>query len=219
MRQRVTAILLFLVPMLAAIVVVHPPVALAQQTIQLPAPRIEGGMPLMSAIARRQSIRAYSERPLPNEILSNLLWAAFGINRRDAGERTAPSWRGSKETDIYVATSEAVWLYDPAAHALQHMMNGDIRATTGRQPFPATAPAVLIYVADRARMAEAPEQEQYLYAHVDAAFVAQNVYLFATSEGLGTVVLGNVEKAELAQMMKLRSNQILTFTQPIGYPK
>lgn len=219
MRLKVTALLLFLVPMFAAIVVIHPPAALAQQTIQLPAPRMEGGMPLISAIAKRQSIRAYSERPLPNEILSNLLWAAFGINRRDAGERTAPSWRGSKEIDIYMATSEAVWLYDPAAHALRHVTSGDIRAATGRQPFPATAAVVLIYVADRARMAEAPEQEQYLYAHVDAAFIAQNVYLFAASEGLGTVVLGNVEKAELARTLKLRSNQILTFTQPIGYPK
>jgi SagB-type dehydrogenase family enzyme len=180
---------------------------------------MEGGMPLMAAIAKRQSIRAYSERTLPRETLSNLLWAAFGINRREAGERTAPSWRGSKETDIYVATPEAVWLYDPAAHALRHVMNGDIRAATGRQPFPATAPVVLIYVADRARMAEAPEQEQYVYAHADAAFIAQNVYLYAASEGLGTVVLGNVEKAELAKTMKLRSNQILTFTQPVGYPK
>jgi SagB-type dehydrogenase family enzyme len=219
MRPRVTAIILFLAPMLAANVLAPSSAALAQQTIQLPAPRMDGGMPLMSAIAKRQSIRAYSERRLPNDVLSNLLWAAFGINRRDAGERTAPSWRGGKEIDIYVATSQAVWMYDPAAHALRHVMEGDIRAATGRQSFPATAPLVLIYVADRERMAEAPEQEQYVYAHADAAFIAQNVYLFAASEGLGTVVLGNVEKAELAKTMKLRSNQILTFTQPIGYPR
>jgi nitroreductase len=180
---------------------------------------MDGGMPLMSAIAKRQSVRAYSERRLPDDVLSNLLWAAFGINRRDAGERTAPSWRGGKEIDIYVATPQAVWMYDPAAHALRHVMEGDIRAATGRQSFPATAPLVLIYVAGRERMAEAPEQEQYVYAHADAAFIAQNVYLFAASEGLGTVVLGNVEKAELAKTMKLRSNQILTFTQPIGYPR
>lgn len=193
--------------------------AFAQQSGALPVPRMEGGMPLMTALAKRQSIRAYSERSLSQEVLSNLLWAAYGINRRETGERTAPSWRGSKEIDIYVATPQAVLLYDPVAHALKHVKNGDIRAATGRQPFPATAPIVLIYVADRARMAEAPQQEQYLYAHVDAAFIAQNVYLFAASEGLGTVVLGNVGKAELAKAMNLRSNQILTFTQPVGYPK
>lgn len=217
MRPMVTAASLLVAAALATSAW-NPP-AVAQQTIELPAPRMSGGMPLMEALAKRQSVRAYGERALSRETLSNLLWAAFGINRRDTGERTAPSWRGSKEIDIYVATAEALWLYDPAAHALRHVMAGDIRADTGRQPFPATAPAVLIYVADRARMAEAPAQEQDTYAHVDAALIAQNVYLFAASEGLGTVMLGNVEKADLAKRMTLRGNQILTFTQPIGHPK
>lgn len=219
MRPRITTPLLIAASVLAASTLFSAPLAFAQQSNALPAARMEGGMPLMTALAKRQSIRAYSERPLSHETLSNLLWAAYGINRREAGERTAPSWRGSKEIDIYVATPQAVLLYDSARHALNHVMNGDIRAATGRQPFPATAPIVLIYVADRTRMAQAPEQEQYLYAHVDAAFIGQNVYLFAASEGLGTAVLGNVEKGELAKTMKLRSNQILTFTQPVGYPK
>jgi hypothetical protein len=196
------------------------PIAEAQQQAKpLPAPRMEGGAPLMSALAKRQSLRAFDSKALPPEMTSNLLWAAFGINRKDKGDRTAPSWRGSKAIDIYVATPESLWLYDPAKHALMHVMDGDLRAQTGRQPFPATAPLVLIYVADRARMAEAPEQEHYVYAHADAGFVSQNVYLFAASEGLATVVLGNVEKPELAKAMKLRANQILTFTQPIGFPK
>lgn len=202
---------------LAVSVVVGP--AYAQQTVKLPAPRMEGGMPLMEAISKRQSKRAFADKALSNETLSNLLWAAFGINRPDGSERTAPSWRGSKETDIYVATAEAVRIYDPATHTLRHVMDGDIRADTGRQPYAATAPLVLIYVADRTRMAEAPAQDQTMYAHVNSAFISQNVYLFAASEGLATVVLGNVEKKELAEKMKLRGNQILTFTQPVGYPK
>lgn len=189
-----------------------------QQTKTLPAPLMEGGAPLMTALAKRQSIRAFDTKALPAETLSNLLWAAFGVNRKDKEERTAPSWRGSKATDIYVATPEALWLYDPVKHALSHVMDGDLRERTGRQPFPATAPLVLIYVADRARMAEAPEADHYVYAHADAGFISQNVYLFASSEGLATVVLGNVEKPELAKAMKLRGNQILTFTQPVGFP-
>ncbi len=193
--------------------------ALAQQTLKLPAPKMDGGMPLMEAIAKRQSTRAYADKPLSNETLSNLLWAAFGINRPESSERTAPSWRGSKETDIYVATAEGVRIYEPATHTLQHFMDGDIRADTGRQPYAATAPVVLIYVADRTKMAEAPEQDQTMYAHVDSAFISQNVYLFAAAQGLGTVVLGNVEKAELAKKMNLRGSQILTFTQPVGHPK
>lgn len=193
--------------------------AAAQQAINLPAPRMHGGMPLMETLAKRQSIRVYEARPLARETLSNLLWAALGVNRRDGGGRTAPSTRGAREIDIYVATSEAVWIYNPTAHALSHVMNSDVRAAAGRQPFPAAAPVVLIYAADRARMADIPAQEHVLSAHVDTAFIAQNVYLFAASEGLGTVVLGNVDKAELAKTMKLRENQILTFTQPVGYPK
>ncbi|MDO8875945.1 MAG: SagB/ThcOx family dehydrogenase [Pseudolabrys sp.] len=193
--------------------------AVAQQTIKLPTPKMDGGMPLMEAIAKRQSTRAYADKTLSNETLSNLLWAAFGINRPESSERTAPSWRGSKETDIYVATAEGVRIYEPATHTLRHVMDGDIRADTGRQPYAATAPVVLIYVADRTKMAEAPEQDQTMYAHVDSAFISQNVYLFAAAQGLGTVVLGNVEKAELAKKMNLRGSQILTFTQPVGHPK
>jgi nitroreductase len=191
----------------------------AQQAVQLPTPRMEGGMPVLTALSKRQSIRAYAGKELSPETLSTLLWAANGINRRADGGRTTPTWRGSKAIDIYVATADAVRLYDPVAHALSHVMDGDIRADTGRQPFPATAPVVLIYVADRARMAEAPEQDQTMYAHVDASFISQNVYLVAASEGLGTVVLGNVEKGELAKRMKLRPNQVVTFTQPVGHPR
>lgn len=194
-------------------------VALADQRTTLPAPRMEGGTPFLSALAKRQSIRAYADRPLSQQLLSDLLWAANGINRRESGERTVPSWRGSKAIDIYLATPQTVFRYDPAAHALTPVVAGDIRPLTGRQPFAATAPVVLIYVADRARMAEAPQAQQDLYAHVDAALVAQNVYLFAASEGLGTVMLGNVEKPDLAKALNLRSHQILTFTQPVGHPR
>jgi nitroreductase len=112
-----------------------------------------------------------------------------------------------------------VWVYDPENNSLTKHMEDDLREMTGRQPFPAEAPVVLIYVADRTRMAEAPEDQQYLYAHVDAAFVSQNVYLFAASEGLATVVLGNVDKEALAEALGLGEERILTFTQPVGYPR
>jgi nitroreductase len=193
--------------------------ASADQRLELPAPRMEGGMPIMEALAKRQSIRAYADRPLPRETLSNLLWAAFGINRRDKEERTAPSWRGAKAIDVYVATPEALFVYEPVPHTLRHVVDGDIREHTGRQPFPATAPVVLIYVADRARMPEAPDEARVLNAHADSGFISQNVYLFAASEGLGTVVLGNVEKPALAAAMKLPLDRIVTFTQPVGFPR
>lgn len=194
--------------------------AVAQDSrIALPAPTIEGGMPLMEAIAKRRSQRAFSDRLLEPQKLSDLLWAAFGINRAETGDRTAPSWRGSKETDIYVARADGVWLYEPEGHALRRVLETDLREQTGRQPFAGQAPQVLIYVADRKRMAEAPAESQRLYAHVDTALIAQNVYLFAASEGLATVMLGNVEHAALSAALGLREDQVLTFTQPVGYPR
>jgi hypothetical protein len=195
------------------------PERLAGEVVELPEPAMEGGLPLMEALGQRQSQRSFADREIEDDVLASLLWAGFGINRPEAGERTAPSWRGSKETEIYVARADGVWIYDPEENSLVRHMEDDLREMTGRQPFPAEAPAVLIYVADRMRMAEAPEDQQYLYAHVDAAFVSQNVYLFAASEGLATVVLGNVDKEALAGALGLGDERILTFTQPVGYPR
>lgn len=219
MRLNTMANSLMAAALVAAASLSAAPAVRADEHVALPAPRMEGGAPFLSTLARRQSVRAYAGQPLAPQTLSDLLWAANGINRPEAGERTAPSWRGSKAIDIYVATPEAVLRYNPAAHALVRVIAGDIRPLTGRQPFAATAPVVLIYVADRSRMPEAPAPQLDLYAHVDAALVAQNVYLFAASEGLGTVLLGNVEKQDLAKALNLRGDQILTFTQPVGHPR
>lgn len=190
----------------------------ARTTEPLPRAEAKGGMPLMEALARRRSQRSFSDTPLPPEQLSRLLWAAFGLNRLEQGERTAPSWRGSKEIEIYIATAQGVTRYEPVSHSLLQHTLADIRAQCGRQEFPAAAPAVLIYVADMVRMAKASPDEQKLYAHVDAAVIAQNVYLFAASEGLATVLLGNVDKEALAKALDLTTTQIVTFTQPIGAP-
>lgn len=189
------------------------------EEIRLPPPVMEGGAPLMEALANRRSQRSFSEEALDEAMLSNLLWAGFGINRPERGDRTAPSWRSSKETDIYVARADGVWLYDPEENRLTKHLDADLREITGRQPFTAEAPVVLIFVADRERMDDAPLEQQILYAHVDAAFVSQNVYLFAASEGLATVVLGNVDKPALTEALGLREEQVLTFTQPVGRPR
>jgi nitroreductase len=203
-------------PIAAAALATGP--AAAQKSQQLPKPDSPSGMPLMEALAKRRSQRSFSAKPLAPAQMSRLLWAAFGVNRPGEDGRTAPSWRGSKEIDVYVATSEGVSRYEPKSHTLVTHIPGDIRAQTGRAEFPATAPAVLIYVADLTRMAKASSEDQKLYAHVDAALIAQNVYLFAASEGLATVMLGNVDKEALARSLKLPDTQIVTFTQPIGEP-
>lgn len=190
----------------------------AAQTISLPAPRKTGGMPLMQALQQRRSTREFATRPLPPQIVSDLLWAAFGINR-PSGDRTAPYWRHIMVIDVYVAMADGLWLYDPKQHALLPQLAQDIRAQTGRQDFAATAPLDLVYVAHGERMQDISAEERRLYASVDTGFIGQNVYLFCASEGLATVFRGAVDYSRLAAAMRLPEAAFVTFAQTVGYPK
>lgn len=184
----------------------------------LPRPRETGGMPLLSALKLRHSTREYSDRPLAPQSLSDLLWAAFGVNRPN-GDRTAPYWRHVMVIDVYAAMADGVWLYDPKAHALVPHLSADIRAETGLQDFVATAPLNLIYVAHGERMTDVSPEERRLYASVDAGFIGQNVYLFCASEGLASVFRGAVDYAKLGRTLKLPAGQFVTFAQTVGYAR
>ena len=186
------------------------------KTMALPAPRREGGRPLLSALNLRHSTRAYSSRALSTQALSDLLWAAFGVNR-PSGDRTAPYWRHIMVIDIYLATADGVWLYEPKAHELQFYLPDDIRAQTGSQDFVAAAPLNLVYVAHGERMQDLKVEERRLYSSVDTGFIGQNVYLFCASEGLASVFRGAVDYAKLAEAMKLPDQQFVTFAQTVGY--
>lgn len=184
----------------------------------LPAPRQEGGMPLLQALKLRHSTREYADRPLSLQTLSDLLWAAFGINR-PSGDRTAPYWRHVMVIDVYAAMADGVWLYDPQAHKLVPHLPADIRAETGLQDFVGTAPLNLVYVAHGERMTDVSPEDRRLYASVDAGFIGQNVYLFCASEGLASVFRGAVDYAKLARTMKLPGQQFVTFAQTVGYAR
>jgi len=186
--------------------------------LDLPPPRSEGGKPLIEALRLRRSIREYSPRALPPQVLSDLLWAAFGINRPASGDRTAPYWRHVMVIDIYAAMADGVWLYEPKAHKLLPHLRGDIRAQTGLQDFVAKAPLNLVYVAHGERMGDISAEDRRLYASVDTGFIGQNVYLFCASEGLATVFRAALDYAKLASTMELGAGQFVTFAQTIGYP-
>jgi nitroreductase len=194
--------------------------ALAQEPKprDLPPPRSEGGQPLIATLKLRRSTREYSDRPLPAQVLSDLLWAAFGINR-PSGDRTVPYWRHVMVIDIYLAMADGVWLYKPKTHKLLPYAKEDFRAQTGLQDFVATAPLNLVYVAHGERMTDISPEERRLYASVDAGFIGQNVYLFCASEGLGTVFRGAVDGANLGQALRLPEQQFVTFAQTVGYPR
>ena len=197
-----------------------PTVAVSQELkpLKLPAPRSEGGQPLTAALRMRRSTREYSDRSLPVQVLSNLLWAAFGINR-PSGDRTAPFWRHVMVMDIYVAMANGVWLYEPKAHTLLPHSKDDIRAQTGLQDFVANAPLNLVYVAHGERMTDILPEERRLYASVDTGFIGQNVYLFCASEGLATVFRGSVDYPKLGRTLQLADQQFVTFAQTVGYPR
>jgi nitroreductase len=185
----------------------------------LPRPQMIGGRPLMEVLRDRSSSRSFSPEKLAPQILSNLLWAAFGINRAESGKRTAPSAMDRQEIDIYVAMVDGLYVYEAKTNVLQPVLARDIRAITGRQPFVANAPVNLVYVADHRRMGKISKEEQELYAAADTGFISENIYLFCASEGLATVVRGSIDREALAKAMLLGPDQKIILAQTIGYPK
>ncbi len=185
---------------------------------ELPRPRPSGGKPLLETLKLRRSTREYSEQVLPAQMLSDLLWAAFGINR-PSGDRTAPYWRHIMVIDIYAAMADGVWLYEPKRHVLVPHLRTDIRAQTGLQDFVGIAPLNLVYVAHGERMRDISTNDRRLFASVDTGFIGQNVYLFCASEGLATVFRGAVDYDGLNRTMQLGADQFVTFAQTVGYPR
>ena len=195
-------------------------VAQENQPMKLPQPQFKTGMPLMQALHSRKSTREFSVEKLPTQVLSDLLWAAFGINRPETGGRTAPSTRNWQDIDIYVATADGLYLFDAKSHALKMIEAKDIRALTGMQDFVGTAPVNLIYVSDFTRMdSDYSQEDRKITAAIDTGFISQNVYLYCASTGLATVVRGSVDKEALTKAMKLNSTQWIVVAQSVGYPR
>ncbi|OGV36472.1 MAG: hypothetical protein A2020_12630 [Lentisphaerae bacterium GWF2_45_14] len=192
------------------------------QDIKLAEPAKTGGMPLMSALAARKSTRAFSPKEIPSQTLSNLLWAASGLNREN-GKMTAPTACNWQEIEIYAFMKSGVYLYMPKENILKKCLEADMRAMAGIQDFVKTAPVVLVYVADRAKMKgrdgkDADEKAKDFYCCTDTGFVSQNVYLFCASEKLNTVVLGLVDRVELEKALKLSKEKKVILSQPVGLP-
>ena len=200
--------------------------------ISLPEPQTEGGKSVLAALWERKTTRNVSSEKLPPQLLSNLLWAAWGVNREkgpfgQAG-RTAASASNSQEIDLYVALAEGIYLYEATPHRLVPVLGGDHRAKMGgrgRGGGAATAPVNLLYVVDLAKYSKAPLQEpklkdpefQKLYYGVATGLIAGNVYLFAASQGLAAW-FHNCNRDDLTSTLKLRADQRVLFAQTVGYP-
>lgn len=187
------------------------------ESIQLPKPQLEGGKSLLQALQDRKSTRSLSSEMLSMQTISNLLWAAFGINRPD-GRRTAPSARNWQEIDIYLASSGGLFLWDAKNNTLEQILSEDIRGLTGTQAYVKDAAINLIYVADFKKVSGG-STDQNTEVGADTGFISQNVYLYCASEGLGTVVRAMIDRDALGKAMKLRPEQKIILAQSVGFVK
>jgi len=202
--------------------------------ISLPAPKLDHGGSLADALRAQRTVREFSDQALPIQTLSDLLWAACGINRPDGpfglAGRTAASASDSKEIDVYVTLSDGAYLYDPAPNRLVPLTSGDLRrfALGPRQGAGgANAPVRLIYVADIAKLEHTagfgepglhdPEVQKSYY-YVDTGPIAANVYLFAASQNLAAW-FHNCDRAALSEKLGLSGGELPLFAQTVGYPK
>jgi nitroreductase len=180
------------------------------QPIQLPQPEITAGMPLMQALAQRKTTRAFLDKPLPLQTLSNLLWAAFGVNRPRAKKtglgRTAPSAMNRQDVELDVVLASGVYVYEAEANLLRPAMGGDLRGKVG-QGEAARAAVTIVYVAS----------QKDEYAQVDTGFIGQNVYLFAASEGLNAWFYA-IHEQDAAAALKLPEGRQALYAQSVGYP-
>lgn len=201
---RLTALLVLMGSLLAI------PAVFAQEPIDLPKPEISGGMPLMQALAKRQTTRAFADRPLSTQTLSNLLWAAFGVNRPrevKAGlGRTAPSAMNKQEVELYVLLAQGAYVYEAETNRLRPVLAGDVRGKVSPEAA-AHAAVTLVYVADA----------KFDYAQVDVGFIGQNVYLFAASEGLNGWFYA-FHGQDVASILKLPEGHRALYAQSVGYP-
>ena len=185
--------------------------------ISLPTPVVNGGKPLMDCLLERKSSRDFSKTPIPIQILSDLLWGAYGINRTEEGKHTAPTARNWQDIEIYVIIPSGVYRYESTSHELKLLKIGDHSKTAGRQDFVSIAPLNIIIVSNFDKMGEMTVEDKKLYAGIHAGAVMQNIYLYCASVGLNTVARRLFNHDELAKIINLSSNKQIILTQTVGY--
>ena len=185
----------------------------ADKVVKLPKPNLNRTGTVMKALSERQSTREYASKALTLADLSDLLWAANGINRSDAGKRTAPSAMNKQDVDVYVILSEGSYLYDAKNHQLNLIAEGDYRgAVAGGQAFVKTAPVSLVLISDVSRFGDAQKIQNQLMGAMD-------ISIFCSAAKLATVPRASMDAAQLKKVLKLKDSQIPMMNHPVGYFK
>ncbi|MBN2723526.1 MAG: SagB/ThcOx family dehydrogenase [Deltaproteobacteria bacterium] len=181
----------------------------------------KSGSSLMEALSKRSSARNFSDKSLEISTVSELLWAAAGVNRPD-GRRTAPTAVNWQEIDIYAVTREGVYIYNASKHSLVGVEKNDIREFAGKQAFTSVAPITLVFVSNYDKITGRhgdDETKKAFYSATDTGYISQNVYLYCASKGLITVALGLVDRETLHKKLNLNQNQHIILSQTVGYPE
>lgn len=189
------------------------------QDIKLNNPDKSRGSAFMKALSERESVREFDAKDLSLQDLSDLLWAANGVNRKD-GKRTAPSAMNRQEIDVYVIRKDGAYLYDASAQVLKAVAKGDHRkAVAGQQEFVLQAPVCIVLVADLKKLGDPTQDNTRLIAAIDAGIVCQNINVFCSAAGLSTVPRASMEKDALKKALQLSDTQFIMMNNPVGYPK
>jgi SagB-type dehydrogenase family enzyme len=189
------------------------------QVIKLNNPDKTRGSAFMKALSDRESIREYDTKELSLQDLSDLLWAANGVNRPD-GKRTAPSAMNRQEIDVYVINKDGAYLYNATENTLVPVAAGDFRKeVAAQQDFAATAPVSLVLVANLEKLGDPASENTRITGGIDAGIVSQNINIFCAAVGLATVPRGTMKGAELKAILKLSDSQRLMLNNPVGHPK
>ncbi len=189
-----------------------------EEILNLPEPKKEGGKPLMEALNERSSARNFRNQEMPMQKLSDMLWAAFGINRSESGKRTAPTSRDVRDINIYVTTKDGAFQYMPEEHALKVITKKDVREHMGEQDFVADAAVNIVYVSDFSKYPDDDDDKKLMTASAHCGFIGQNVYLFAASDGLISVFRAMIDKDLIHGKLNLTEDEHVVYSQSVGYP-
>ncbi|MBU4404136.1 MAG: SagB/ThcOx family dehydrogenase [Acidobacteria bacterium] len=227
----------------AAFILVFSPAwlpASEMQAIKLNEPNLKRGLPFMEALAVKASTREFSEKELSLQDLSDLLWAADGINRPAENKSTASSAMNAHDVLIYVFVKAGAYLYDAPKHELLPVLAGDYRSQLmmARPPRPAASPAAaapatppppppapsippvqIILVSDSERFTRGTPEQKFEWGALDAGIVSQNISLFCAATGLKTRPKASMDKARIKELLKLADTQTIFLNHPVGYAK
>ena len=187
------------------------------QNISLPKPQKEGGKSITYCLQNRKSTKEFSSKAISEQQISNILWAAYGFNRPD--KRTVPSAMNCQEFTLYIFLPSGIYRWNDKTNELIQLSKGDHRKDAGKQDYVATAAMNIVYVADYSKMGSIDPNNVSNMAYADCGFIAQNVYLYCGSEGLGSVIRGYVDKDLLAKTLNLKAKEHVILSQSIGFVK